>query len=99
LGLESFVVNILGNVLAFAPFGFMLPLLEKKYRRFFYISFVSLIFSFAVELVQMLLKVGIFDVDDILLNTAGGILGYLFFRICNRMFSSSSRKRREQGRN
>jgi glycopeptide antibiotics resistance protein len=99
LGFESFVVNILGNVLAFAPFGFMLPLLEKKYRRFFYITFVSLIFSFAVELVQMLLKVGIFDVDDILLNTAGGVLGYIFFRICYKIFGRSRGKRRGQGRN
>ena len=76
LGTESFVVNIIGNILAFAPFGFMLPLLNNKYRKFFAIIFLSILFSFSVELVQMLLKVGIFDVDDILLNTIGGIIGY-----------------------
>lgn len=82
LGLESFVVNILGNVLAFAPFGFMLPLLNQRYRKFIAISFLSLLFSLAVEVVQLRLKVGIFDVDDIFMNTIGGILGYLSFVVC-----------------
>jgi len=39
-----------------------------------------------VEVAQMLFKVGIFDVDDILLNSIGGILGYLFFVICNSIY-------------
>ena len=85
LGIGSFVINILGNVFAFAPFGFMLPLLNKKYRHFFYVAFLSFIFSLVVETVQLATKVGIFDVDDILLNSIGGIVGYLLFAICNFM--------------
>lgn len=81
LGFESFVVNILGNVLAFAPFGFMLPLLNPRYRKFFSIAFSSLFFSLTVEVVQLLLKVGIFDVDDLFLNTIGGLVGYISFLI------------------
>lgn len=83
VGLESFVVNIMGNVLAFTPFGYLLPLLDKKYRSFFFVFFLSMLFSVSIEVVQMLLKVGIFDVDDILLNTVGGIAGYLFYAICH----------------
>ncbi|MDD3172264.1 MAG: VanZ family protein [Herbinix sp.] len=83
LGFESFVVNILGNILAFAPFGFLLPLLKIKYRKFFYTTFLCLLFSVSVELVQLLLKVGIFDVDDIMMNTTGGIIGYVSFMIFN----------------
>jgi len=99
LGLESFVVNILGNVLAFAPFGFLLPQLNTKYRKFFYIAFLSLLFSLSVELTQMLLKVGIFDVDDILLNTIGGMLGYLFYAICNFYIRRYRIKNKKKGRN
>ena len=98
IGLESFVVNILGNVLAFAPFGFLLPHLNVKYRNFFYIAFLSMIFSLTVELTQMLLKVGIFDVDDILLNTIGGILGYLFYAICASMIRRQRLKNKKQRR-
>lgn len=81
VGFESFAVNILGNILAFAPFGFFLPLLNKKYRRFFYATFLSILFTLVIELMQMFLRVGIFDVDDILLNTIGGMLGYISFTI------------------
>lgn len=81
VGFESFAVNILGNILAFTPFGFFLPLLNKKYRRFFYATFLSIMFTLVIELVQMLLKVGIFDVDDILLNTIGGVIGYILFTV------------------
>ena len=98
LGFESFIVNILGNILAFAPFGFMLPLLNIKYRKFFLITFLSILFSLSVEVAQMLLKVGIFDVDDILLNSIGGILGYLFWDICNSFYSRSHAKNKKKRR-
>jgi len=81
IGLEGFVVNIFGNIFAFSPFGFFLPMLNKSYRRFYIISVLSILFSLIIETVQLLLKVGVFDVDDILMNSIGGILGYLAFRI------------------
>lgn len=86
LGFESFAVNIVGNILAFAPYGFFLPLLNKKHRKLIYVILLSLLFSLAVEVVQLYLKVGIFDVDDILLNSIGGITGYLFYRLWDRIY-------------
>ena len=41
--------------------------------------------SLCVEVVQLFTKVGSFDVDDILLNTIGGVLGYILFAICSRV--------------
>ena len=97
IGLEGFVVNILGNVLAFSPFGFLLPALSKKYRNFFAISFLSLFFSLSVETIQLFLRVGIFDVDDILMNTIGGILGYIAYSILDAIVSSfQARKYRKR---
>lgn len=81
LGFENFVVNILGNILAFAPFGFLLPILKKSYRHLIVIAFLSVLFSLTIELLQMYTKVGIFDVDDILMNSIGGVLGYIAFSI------------------
>ncbi len=45
--------------------------------------FYSFGLSMCVEIFQILTKVGSFDVDDLLLNTMGGILGYILFSICN----------------
>ena len=81
LGWEYFVVNIYGNVLAFMPFGFFLPVVSKANRGFFNVALYSFEFSLGVELVQLAFQVGSFDVDDLIMNTAGGILGYLFYFI------------------
>ncbi|MGF7143613.1 glycopeptide antibiotics resistance protein [Anaerotaenia torta] len=97
LGLEVFVVNILGNILAFAPFGFLLPQLSRRYRRFWRIALLSVVFSLAVETTQLVLKVGIFDVDDILMNTLGGILGYVFYFIISRIYRKLCAGRRAEG--
>jgi len=39
--------------------------------------------SLLVESIQLVFKVGSFDVDDMLLNTFGGVIGYIVFAICN----------------
>lgn len=96
LGYETFIVNIFGNIAAFVPFGFILPLLESKYRRLIYTTFLSFIFSLCAEALQLFLKVGIFDVDDIMMNTLGGILGYLSFLLLFGIYQTFHRKKRKQ---
>lgn len=91
IGFESFVVNIFGNIFAFAPYGFLLPLLNNRYRKFYIVTILSIIFSLVVETSQLLLKVGVFDVDDILMNSIGGILGYLGFRLMYSVYKRSYR--------
>jgi glycopeptide antibiotics resistance protein len=98
LGVESFIVNILGNVLAFTPFGFFISALNKKYRRLFFVAFFSALFSLCVEGIQLLLRVGIFDVDDVVLNTIGGMGGYLIYLILTGLLNRSSQKSRKSGR-
>lgn len=88
LGMESFLVNILGNILAFAPFGFALPIISVHNRKLINIVLLSMEFSLTVELLQLMLKVGIFDVDDIFLNTLGGLFGGLCFVIGHRIWKS-----------
>lgn len=82
IGFKGFFINVIGNVLAFIPFGLVLPFISPANRKLINISLLSFELTLCVEIVQYLLKVGIFDVDDILLNTIGGILGYLIFLIC-----------------
>lgn len=76
------IQNLVGNVVIFAPFGFFMAM-ASRYKSFFLTVFYSFCLSFCVEIFQLLTKVGSFDVDDLLLNTIGGLLGYVFFAICN----------------
>ncbi|WFR56212.1 VanZ family protein [Anaerocolumna sp. AGMB13025] len=93
IGLESFIVNIFGNVLAFAPFGFVLPIISPGNRKLINVALLSFEFSLTVELIQLIFKVGIFDVDDIFMNTLGGILGGICFIICYKLTKSIKRLR------
>lgn len=79
-----FLWNVVGNVCVFVPFGILLPMLFKKCQNFISVLLLSFELSLVVEIVQLVTRVGSFDVDDLLLNTIGGILGYITYRILNR---------------
>ena len=88
VGSRLFYRNIVGNILMFVPFGFFTSYylkLEKK-RVIFYLT---LIVAVVIELIQ--LKIGrAFDVDDIILNMVGSIIGYFFYRIIAKLFGDLS---------
>lgn len=81
LGNEAVCLNLLGNVAAFMPFGFFLPLLSERERRLLMIVLLTFELSLVVEVVQLFTGRGSFDVDDLLLNTIGGMLGYGCYHI------------------
>lgn len=82
LGMFVVAANLLGNILIFVPYGFFVSMAGRR-RGFFKTLFFSMFLSLAVETVQLITRVGSFDVDDILLNTVGGVLGYIVFVLCN----------------
>lgn len=81
LGMEAVLLNLVGNVAAFVPFGFMLPVVIRRRKCLPDALLFSLLLSLCIEIIQLVFRVGSFDVDDLLLNTIGGILGYMIFRI------------------
>lgn len=87
VGMNAFLINIVGNVVVFMPFGFFVPGLEKRksgpFFEFFKITVLGFFFSMAVETVQLVTKVGCFDVDDLILNTLGVALGCICYSICH----------------
>ena len=83
LGAKAVCFNLLGNIVAFIPYGMLLPLLAHNQRKFYRVVLLSFDFSLLVELVQLVSKVGSFDVDDLILNTIGGAIGYVGFLLAN----------------
>ncbi|MEK5215982.1 VanZ family protein [Psychrobacillus sp. FSL H8-0487] len=71
------VENLVGNIIGFAPFGFILPLISKRFHLFKNIAIASFCLSLTFELLQFVFKFGSFDVDDLILNTLGGVIGYI----------------------
>ena len=81
IGLFAMFTNLFGNVIIFMPFGFFMPM-ASRYRSCFSAVFYSFGLSLCVETFQLLTRVGSFDVDDLLLNTVGGLAGYVIFAVC-----------------
>lgn len=83
LGVLAVFSNIFGNVIGFIPYGFILPVIAHKCRSGFFIILSGFSLSLVVEVVQLVTKVGCFDVDDLILNTLGAAIGYGMFAVCN----------------
>lgn len=97
LGLHSVIINLIGNIVAFAPFGFFLPILWKPGKNAVVCVVMSAVFSLLVETVQLFTKVGAFDVDDILLNAMGGLAGFLaYYLIWKPLFEKRKGNRKRE---
>ena len=79
LGMKMMFLNIWGNIIIFMPFGFFIPTVVKKAKNIVIVTILSFVFSVSVEVTQLLTKAGSFDVDDLLLNTIGGAIGYILY--------------------
>ncbi|MCI8394643.1 MAG: VanZ family protein [Bacilli bacterium] len=80
-GSPLFYSNVVGNILIFLPFGYFVSGYIKA-SRVSHILFVSIVSSLTVELVQ--LQIGrSFDIDDIILNVMGAILGFFAYIALN----------------
>ena len=77
MGSKLFMINVVGNILIFVPFGYFVSGYVKA-SKVSHILFISLLTSLTVELVQ--LQIGrSFDIDDIMLKVEGSIIGFLLF--------------------
>ncbi|MCB8815018.1 VanZ family protein [Desulfosporosinus shakirovi] len=84
-GVSIVLINLAGNIVAFMPLGFLLPLVFKRMRRLFVITGITLLTSITAEICQYIFNVGGLDIDDVLLNTIGGVLGYLVYQSSKKM--------------
>ena len=85
LGMEAFLLNIAGNVVGFMPCGFFLPIISRRSKKFYNTFLFSFCLSLCIEITQLVFRVGSFDVDDLFLNTLGGMLGVFTHRVVQKV--------------
>ena len=88
LGYKAVLLNIIGNVVAFMPFGFILPEVWDQLNKWPTITIQGFLFSLGIEIAQLTAHVGSFDVDDLLLNTIGVMIGYFVFLVAKGVWYS-----------
>lgn len=78
-GSHLFIKNIVGNIILFMPYGFFIGHFLKK-KQFKLVLIISLITSMVIETIQLYIGRA-FDLDDILLNVGGAIIGFTFYKL------------------
>ena len=77
---QTLLINILGNIALFIPLSIIL-LNYFKSLTYSNVIFTNCITSLSFELIQLATGWGVFDVDDIFLNTLGGIIGLVIYHL------------------
>ncbi len=74
-------INLAGNVLLFIPAGWLLPRIFRKLHSFWRFLLCCILSISAVELLQLVTLRGSLDVDDLILNLSGMLLGFILYHI------------------
>lgn len=79
---DSFIINIVGNLVIFAPMGFFISILfNDKIKNVFSMTLFMILLVSIIEFLQFVFYVGSADIDDVILNTIGAVVIYLIMKI------------------
>ena len=73
-----FLYYFLGNIICFIPFGALLC--SEKRNNAFAVFIVSLLLSITIEMLQFVFGTGVSEIDDVILNSCGSMLGYYLIK-------------------
>lgn len=85
MGYDRMLKQLFLNTCMFVPFGILLPVVFPKMRKFCKTLLCAFLFSFLIEFVQYFIGRSA-DIDDVIMNTAGGLIGYGLFALCRLLF-------------
>ncbi len=81
---EYAIINMVGNIVLFIPMGYFLPFYFKKLHYFWQYLKIQILLITLLEIIQFITLLGKLDIDDLILNTLGGLVGYIYFRCINK---------------
>ena len=87
---QGFTLNVWGNILMFIPLGLYFANFMKQFRFWKVLGAIGGT-SLSIEVLQYILKRGVSDIDDLLLNTTGGFIGILIYLVLKVLFKSNER--------
>lgn len=94
ISMRNAIRQLLGNIVLFVPLGFLTPIFSRKMRRPLATVILALSVSICIELVQLFTSLitgipcRVVDIDDVILNTLGGIVGYFVYLLANKFIFS-----------
>ena len=88
--------NLVGNIALFIPSGVILPILYKKLDSLWKVTLAGSLISLSIELLQLLMIYRITDIDDLLCNTLGVMIGYGFYALSKKLIGEIRRTQTDE---
>lgn len=74
--------QIIMNIVVYIPFGFLLPYCFEFFKKGRYAVLMAFLCSGCIEVIQGVTKIGLFEVDDIIHNVLGAVIGVGIYKLC-----------------
>ena len=91
---RDLLLNVVGNVSMFIPSGIVLPIIYRNLNSFRKVVSTGILISLFIELIQLPFSVRASDVDDLILNTLGVIIGYGIYTLGRKHLVNRQHRRR-----
>jgi glycopeptide antibiotics resistance protein len=85
---DTWFYNTFGPFIIFIPLGFLLPYVFLNLKTLKITLCFSFLLSICIEVMQFVTKLGVLDIDDIILNSGGAAFGFFIFKKYNKFFHS-----------
>ena len=82
---RDIIWNVAGNMVMFIPGGIVLPIVYRKLDSFWKVTAAGAFISLCVEILQLPFPSRASDIDDLILNTLGAVIGYGIYAGCKRL--------------
>lgn len=83
ISVAYFIINIFGNLIMLMPLTYFLPRIFKGIKGFFKLLIALILFSVAIEILQLVFLTGSCDIDDVILNVTGAAIAYPILKNIN----------------
>jgi glycopeptide antibiotics resistance protein len=91
-GLWPFCYHVVGNMIWFVPLGLIGPLVKRSLQRCKKLIIAAICLSLGIELAQWIFATGMSDIDDIILNALGALVGWIIWHRVRRTTEDRRRK-------
>ena len=89
---EQVLRQLLINLVMLMPVGFLLPIIINTKQKYLVTLALSLQLTVFIETMQLITKCGSFEIDDIINNFIGAVLGMLIYALCSKLLKSKTNK-------
>ena len=94
--MRDILINVIGNTTMFIPLGIVWPIVYKELDTHKKVILAGITFSLCIEILQLPFYDRVTDIDDLLLNSLGFIIGYLLYILTKFIYAKATRMAKKQ---